>query len=127
MCKIFSLFKNLDKLESLSLRCNDLNDEMAIALGEGLAFKKEIRTLDLGENLISGGGIKAIGDSLKTHVRLHQLFLDNNRFSGEEAAQGLAECLKNKQDLRILNLDNNKIGEEGAIHIAKNLKNVKGL
>lgn len=95
---------------------------MAIALGEGISLKKEIRTLDLGENKISGGGMKAVGDALKTHVRLHQLFLDNNRLSGEESAQGLAEALKNKQDLRILNLDNNNIGEEGAIHISKNLK-----
>lgn len=63
-----------------------MDDQVAIALGESISFKKEIRTLDLGENKITGGGMKAIGDALKTHVRLHQLFLDNNRLSGEEAA-----------------------------------------
>jgi NLR family CARD domain-containing protein 3 len=47
-----------------------------------------------------------IGEALKTHVRLHMLFLDNNKIS-DLGADGLAECLKNKQDLRILNIDNN--------------------
>jgi Ran GTPase-activating protein (RanGAP) involved in mRNA processing and transport len=56
--------------------------------------------------MISDVGIKVIGDALKTHVRLHMLFLDNNRFS-DAGAEGLAECLKNKQDLRVLNIDNN--------------------
>jgi hypothetical protein len=34
------------------------------------------------------------------------LFLDNNNI-GVEGAEGVGEALKNKVDLRILNLDNN--------------------
>lgn len=71
--------------------------------------------------------MKAIGDALKTHVKLHLLFLDNNQLSGEDAAQGLAEALRNKQELRILNLDNNNIGEVGAVAISKNLKKIPQL
>ena len=41
------------------------------------------------------------------------LFLDNNKIT-DAGADGLAECLKNKQDLRILNIDNNQIGALGA-------------
>lgn len=48
-----------------------MDDEVAIALGEGISLKNTVRTLDLGENRIQGGGIKAIGDALKTHVKLH--------------------------------------------------------
>jgi Ran GTPase-activating protein (RanGAP) involved in mRNA processing and transport len=41
------------------------------------------------------------------------LFLDNNEIS-ETGAEALAECLKNKQDLRVFNIDNNDIGPKGA-------------
>jgi len=36
-----------------------------------------------------------IGEALRTHVRLHMLFLDNNKIT-DAGAEGLAECLKNK-------------------------------
>jgi Ran GTPase-activating protein (RanGAP) involved in mRNA processing and transport len=61
--------------------------------------------------------VRAIGDALRTHVRLHMLFLDNNKIT-DAGAEGLAECLKNKQDLRIFNIDNNQIGPEGAKKLA---------
>jgi hypothetical protein len=60
----------------------------------------------LGENKITDQSIGLIGDALRTHVRLHMLFLDNNKIT-DIGAEGLAECLKNKQDLRIFNIDNN--------------------
>jgi Leucine-rich repeat (LRR) protein len=39
----------------------------------------------------------------------------------------VSECLKNKKDLRILNLDNNYLGEKGAELLAVNLKGITGL
>lgn len=51
--------------------------------------------MDLGENKITDNGVRIIGDALKTHVRLHMLFLDNNKIT-DMGADGLAECLKNK-------------------------------
>jgi Ran GTPase-activating protein (RanGAP) involved in mRNA processing and transport len=39
--------------------------------------------------------IARIAEALKTHVRLHMLFLDNNKIT-EKGAPALAECLKNK-------------------------------
>ena len=45
------------------------------------------------------------------------LFLDNNDIT-VKGADGLAECLRNKQDLRVLNIDNNNIGPEGAKKLA---------
>lgn len=41
------------------------------------------------------------------------LFLDSNKITSK-GSLGLAECLKNKQDLRVFNIDNNQIGPEGA-------------
>ena len=46
-------------------------------------------------------------------MRLHMLFLDNNKLT-EVGAKQIAECLKNKQDLRVLNIDHNNIGPKGA-------------
>ena len=76
-----------------------------------------IQTVDLGENGISDKGIQFLGDALKTHVRLHMLFLDSNQIS-DNGAEGLSECLKNKQDLRVFNIDNNNIGPQGAVKLA---------
>jgi Ran GTPase-activating protein (RanGAP) involved in mRNA processing and transport len=58
-----------------------------------------------------------LGEALRTHVRLHMLFLDSNNIT-EAGADGLSECLKNKQDLRVFNIDNNNIGPTGAIRLA---------
>jgi len=51
--------------------------------------------VDLGENGIKDDGILALAQGLKTHVRLHMLFLDNNQITAQ-GAEYLAECLKNK-------------------------------
>jgi len=48
------------------------------ALKNGISHKNELRTVDLGENGIKDDGILALAQGLKTHVRLHMLFLDNN-------------------------------------------------
>jgi len=61
--------------------------------------------------------IKKISEGLKSHVRLHMLFLDNNNIT-KNGAGNLAECLKNKQDLRVFNIDNNDIGDDGAVLLA---------
>jgi|TARA_B110000305_G_C19204312_1_gene522736 Ran GTPase-activating protein (RanGAP) involved in mRNA processing and transport len=45
------------------------------------------------------------------------LFLDSNAIT-EDGAEGLSECLKNKQDLRVFNIDNNNIGAKGALKLA---------
>ena len=58
-----------------------------------------------------------IGEALRTHVRLHMLFLDTNQIT-QKGADGLSECLKNKQDLRVFNIDSNQIGAEGAVKLA---------
>jgi hypothetical protein len=45
------------------------------------------------------------------------LFLDSNCITAK-GSEGLSECLKNKQDLRVFNIDNNNIGPMGAINLA---------
>ena len=114
LCETLSKpLNNLDKLEGLNLRSWQVTDKIAESLSEGLNLKKELRSLDLGENRLGPEGIKILGDSLKTHVRLHQFFLDNNYLRGEESAEGLWAALKHKQDLRIFNIDNNNLGPDG--------------
>ena len=75
----------------------------------------------MGENGVDDAMIKLICEALKPHVRLHMLFMDNNRITAN-GSEALAECLKNKQDLRVLNVDHNKIGSEGATKLAEQLK-----
>jgi hypothetical protein len=49
----------------------------------------------LGENNITDTGINVLGEALRTHVRLHMLFLDSNQITSK-GSEGLSECLKNK-------------------------------
>ena len=51
--------------------------------------------MDLGENQIDDAGVKKLADALRSHVRLHMLFLDNNKISSV-GARSLSDCLKNK-------------------------------
>jgi len=96
MCAVFKHLRSFEKLESLNFRCNkNFNDKIISALAEGINLKKELRTVDLGENNISDNGIQILGEALRTHVRLHMLFLDSNTIT-EKGAEGLSECLKNK-------------------------------
>lgn len=62
--------------------------------------------------------VAKLAESLRSHIRLHMLFLDNNKIT-EEGANHLADCLKNKQDLRVLNIDHNNIGPDGARSLAE--------
>ena len=54
------------------------------------------------------------------------LFLDNNNITAQGAAF-IADCLKSKQNLRVLNIDYNDIGPEGARFVAEQLRNNYGL
>ena len=51
--------------------------------------------MDLGENEIDDRGAQKLADALRNHVRLHMLFLDNNKISAG-GSNALADCLKNK-------------------------------
>ena len=54
MCNVFRHLRSFEKLESLNFRCNtNFNDEIVAALAEGINLKKELRTVDLGENNIT--------------------------------------------------------------------------
>jgi hypothetical protein len=49
----------------------------------------------MGENGVDDNMIKVICEALKPHVRLHMLFMDNNRITAV-GSSALADCLKNK-------------------------------
>ena len=46
------------------------------------------------------------------------LFLDNNKITSTGAGY-IADCLKSKQNLRVLNIDENNIGPDGARFVAE--------
>jgi len=64
--------------------------------------------------------VALLPEALKTHVRLHMLFLDNNKIT-VAGAKAVSSCLTNKQELSVLNLDNNKMSAEGAQLLAAQL------
>jgi len=79
--KIFKDLSKFEKLESISFRQNNFNYDLVKAICDGIIHKKELRTVDLGENGIDDKMVTLLPDALKTHVRLHMLFLDNNKLT----------------------------------------------
>lgn len=54
LVSVFKYLRHFEKLESLNFRCNrNFNEEVVQALAEGITLKKELRTVDLGENQIT--------------------------------------------------------------------------
>ena len=81
-------------MTELSLACNKIGDEGAIAIGKALEVNKVVRSLTLGSNNIGDRGAFAIGKALEVNKVLWYLNLTNNNIG--RAAKGiLAQVLSN--------------------------------
>ncbi|KAL1520434.1 hypothetical protein AB1Y20_022017 [Prymnesium parvum] len=137
-------------LTSLHLYGNNIGAEGAAHVAEALKTNATLTSLDLGWNKIGAEGAAHIAEALKTNATLTSLHLWGNNIGAEGAAH-IAEALKTNATLTSLDLQSapplrrrdrhatrptslrpclalplshtrNKIGDEGAAHIAEALK-----
>ncbi|CAF4323214.1 unnamed protein product, partial [Didymodactylos carnosus] len=111
---------------TLDISNNNISDERAKAIAEGLKRNQTLTTLDISNNSISDEGAKAIAEDLKTNQTLTTLYIDGNNISSV-GAKAIAEDLKTNQTLTTLYIGGNNISGEGAIAkaIAEALRNNK--
>jgi Ran GTPase-activating protein (RanGAP) involved in mRNA processing and transport len=83
--------------------------------------------LDLGCNNISDIGAIMIGKALYSSKRLQVISLGENDEIGDDSAIAIAKALSNTKDLISINLVVNNIGDIGAKSLAEALKSLKGL
>lgn len=106
--------KNNTALQFLSLKCNSITDDGAIALASGLKSSINcLQTILLNGNKIGDEGAIALAEALGTNRRCKKLNLGNNQF-GDDGAAAFSECLQTNTGLQLLCLNSNQIGDEGA-------------
>ena len=89
----------------------------------GLMHNTCIRKLDLKGNNIRCGGAEIVALFLKRNASVEQLFLPWNALGmWDSGIAALSEGLAVNQSMRILDLRNNQINQEGANELAKALK-----
>ena len=110
--------------EDLNLEDDELNEKGVVLLAKALETNETLTRLRLEHNPIDSG-IFSLATALHMNGTLRCLYLQSTNI-GDDAAQALAEMLKNNRSLHILDLCNNQISSSGvgllaeALHGASN-------
>ena len=113
-------FRSLNKLESLNLRGNRLQDSGTSSILDAIN-KDNIRVLDISNNKIGMNGIKSLITILENEDSvLQDLSLENVKLRAD-ALEILCTGLERNLVLKSLNLSNNKLGSGAGKHIAEML------
>ena len=126
MAHIGSLLGNSTSVQNVILSGNHI-DAVGVQgdFGAGIAKNKSVKSLCLAACRLLDEGVISLCDSIKMHPKLEHLSLTYNRLE-VGAAKALAKMLATNQALRFLDVCGNSFGEEGAIELAKGLKDNKG-
>lgn len=104
-------------LKILDLQDNTLTESGSIALSESLSSWEYLTCLNIGECLLRSGGAEAIIKSLTdSHLNLEKLYLSFNEIDSD-AASLIPLMLKNKNKIRVLELNGNEFDPLGKIVI----------
>jgi Ran GTPase-activating protein (RanGAP) involved in mRNA processing and transport len=126
MSHIGALLGNSTSVQNVILSGNHIDAEGVKGdFGAGLAKNKSVKSLCLAACRLLDEGVISLCDSIKSHPKLEHLSLTYNRLE-VGAAKALAKMLATNQALRFLDVCGNSFGEEGAVELAKGLKDNKG-
>jgi len=106
-----------DRITKVSLRGCNIGDAGAAKFGKALREQSPMRALDLSFNNISGDGMNALSQSLRTSS-LSVLDLGSNHLGNKGVSQ-LATSLAKSSALTVLYLDRNDISDSGAVALSK--------
>lgn len=112
-------------MRAMVLSKNLISDEGVERLAKAIKANLQFSAIDLEKNNIGDSGISALGEAIETHRMISRINLSYNAITDagiKKFAQSMirnVETHKNVLDFPVLELDGNKIGDEGAIAIAK--------
>ena len=89
-------------LEKLKLRYNELEDDGAVIMSEGLATTNTLKVLDISSNNITAIGATAIANSLRQNTSLEVLDIGNNALSQDGGPIAFAEAITENKTLKEL-------------------------
>ena len=121
------LSKEINKLQKLDVRYNDIGPQGVVALSKILGKDKcPIEFLYMEGNEIGDEGARALSDCLQNNnACLKEIFLGANRI-GVEGARAFAKAIETNKSLTKLYLEGNRIGEEGGAALTAALLTWKG-
>jgi Ran GTPase-activating protein (RanGAP) involved in mRNA processing and transport len=112
--QLTNVMKNNLRLIFLSLRTNNIGPEGAKDLSTVLTSHSCILShLDVGENNLGDEGASFIADGMKQNMHLRRLMLCGNGI-GPDGTRAISRCLGANKTLEILSLRDNKLGDPGA-------------
>ena len=115
---ITDALKKCTNISVLSLRDDNISEEVADVLSEVLSKNSNLQQLYLGNNHLQDRGVIKITETLNTTEYLLALDLMNNNIS-EAAADALASVITSCSQLEQLYLGDNKLQSTGTIKIAR--------
>ena len=120
---IFEAMTNNYTIRKFCIRNNFLDDDCSYALSEMLRYNDYVEELDIGDNQFSYNACFVLAECLETNHSLHKLVVDKNRLGSAGSATVEAFCFALNMNcrLRILVLDNNRLGPEWGSLLADSL------
>ena len=119
-----NVIKNNSGLEELYLSDNDLRSSAVVIL-QALAKISQLEVLGLNRNNITGQAAEGLANVVKNNLGLERIYLSDNDFKSSAAV--ILQALKDNAQLKILSLNNNKMTGEVAEDLANVIKNNSGL
>ena len=118
--------KSNNTLQELYMRSNKITSEGAKKVGEAIQVNTTLQKLHIGENTISDDGAAAISDGLKSNNSLQELNMWGNNITSK-GAKGIGEAIKINTTLKILTIRRNTISDDGVAAISDSLKSNNSL
>lgn len=109
-----SISQTNTKVNTIAVRECDFTTEAALQLAQTVKNLPNLKRLAINNNLIGNKGVSPIFSSLtEIKNKLTELYIDDCHFNFD-GIEKLKEMLKNVNQLKIINLSNNFIGDNGA-------------
>ena len=109
-------------LQKLDLSNNNLSDDGAATISDGLKTNRTLLELNLSNNNLSDDGAATISDGLKTNRTLLELNISQNSIT-DKGAQEIAKAIKTHSSLQNVNISINYISSEGLLYFMETVKN----
>lgn len=106
-------------LTDLYFAHNDLDSDSGMKFIANLGNLKRLRRLSLNKCKLNINLLKRLYESISDNEEMTELSLYSNEIT-TEGAEFIAKIIQNKRHLKTLSLSNNRIGHDGAVHLAQN-------
>ena len=111
-------------LQKLDLSNNDLSDDGAAAISDGLRSNNTLLELNISQNSIADKGTQEIAKAIVINSSLQNINISKNYISSEGLLYFM-EALNNNRILQVINITHNNVTRSGFTNIKKCIENLQ--